>query len=182
MSQILDKLLGVLQSKLPETKGVGLSDLRAEAAHIPAGFTRVSFQWSGVLAAIGHILRFRVGAQKMGQILLAFALTIFFWTGLIYTVNAPHDGEIKLVLNFVFPLYQIAAVFAVTSLGILKRFTSVCSVLWAMVWVILSLGVLGSSSLPIDFLRAIAIEAACIMAGLFIAASFLEWIEDGRHA
>ena len=182
MSQILDKLLGILQGQLPKTQGAWLSDLRAEAAHIPAGFARFRFQWSGVLAAIGHILRFRVGVQKIGQILLAYALTIFFWAGLIYTVNAPHDAEIKLVLNFMFPLYQIAAVFAVTSLGILKRFTSVCSVLWAVVWVILSLGLLGSSSLPIDFLRAISIEAACIMAGLFIAASYLEWIEDGRHA
>ena len=39
-----------------------------------------------------------------------------------------------------------------------------------------------SSPVPIAFLRAISIEAVFIMAGLYIAASYLGWIEEGRHA
>ena len=182
MSQTLDKLLGLIQGKLPETKGVWLSDLRLEAAHIPAGLSRMRFQWSGLLAAIGHLLRLRVGVQKMGQILLAMALSIFYFVGLIYTVNASHDGITKLILNLTFPLYAIAAVFAVVNLGFLKRFTLICSFLWAVAWVVLSLGVFDTSSAAMVFLRAISIEAAFIMASLFIAASYLGWVEEGRHA
>ena len=181
MSQTLDKLLGLIQGKLPETKGVWLSDLRLEAAHIPAGLSRMRFQWSGLLAAIGHLLRLRVGVQKMGQILLAMALSIFYFVGLIYTVNAPHDGFTKLVLNIALPPYAIAAVFAVVNLGFLKRFTLICSFLWAVAWVVLSLGVFDTSSAAMVFLRAISIEAAFIMASLFIAASYLGWVEEGRH-
>lgn len=180
MSQTLDKLLGLIQGKLPETKGVWLSDLRLEAAHIPAGLSRMRFQWSGLLAAIGHLLRLRVGVQKMGQILLAMALSIFYFVGLIYTVNAQSDF-IKLILNLTFPLYAIAAVFAVVNLGFLKRFTLICSFLWAVAWVVLSLGVFDTSSAAMVFLRAISIEAAFIMASLFIAASYLGWVEEGRH-
>ena len=180
MSQTLDKLLGLIQGKLPETKGVWLSDLRLEAAHIPAGLSRMRFQWSGLLAAIGHLLRLRVGVQKMGQILLAMALSIFYFVGLIYTVNAQSD-YIKLILNLTFPLYAIAAVFAVVNLGFLKRFTLICSFLWAVAWVVLSLGVFDTSSAAMVFLRAISIEAAFIMASLFIAASYLGWVEEGRH-
>lgn len=180
MSQTLDKLLGFIQGKLPETKGVWLSDLRLEAAHIPAGLSRMRFQWSGLLAAIGHLLRLRVGVQKMGQILLAMALSIFYFVGLIYTVNAQSDF-IKLILNLTFPLYAIAAVFAVVNLGFLKRFTLICSFLWAVAWVVLSLGVFDTSSAAMVFLRAISIEAAFIMASLFIAASYLGWVEEGRH-
>ena len=180
MSQTLDKLLGFIQGKLPETKGVWLSDLRLEAAHIPAGLSRMRFQWSGLLAAIGHLLRLRVGVQKMGQILLAMALSIFYFVGLIYTVNAQSDF-IKLILNLTFPLYAIAAVFAVVNLGFLKRFTLICSFLWAVAWVVLSLGVFDTSSAAMVFLRAISIEAAFIMASLFIAASYLGWVEQGRH-
>ena len=182
MSQTLDKLLGFIQGKLPETKGVWLSDLRLEAAHIPAGLSRMRFQWSGLLAAIGHLLRLRVGVQKMGQILLASALSIFCLGGLIYTytVNAQSDF-IKLILSLTFPLYAIAAVFAVVNLGFLKRFTLICSFLWAVAWVVLSLGVFDTSSAAMVFLRAISIEAAFIMASLFIAASYLGWVEEGRH-
>ena len=180
MSQTLDKLLDFIQGKLPETKGVWLSDLRLEAAHIPAGLSRMRFQWSGLLAAIGHLLRLRVGVQKMGQILLAMALSIFYFVGLIYTVNAQSD-YIKLILNLTFPLYAIAAVFAVVNLGFLKRFTLICSFLWAVAWVVLSLGVFDTSSAAMVFLRAISIEAAFIMASLFIAASYLGWVEEGRH-
>jgi len=182
MSQILDNFLGTIQNKLPETDRNWLSDLRLEAAHIPSGIKRMQFQWSGVLAGSGRLLRVCVGVQKMGQILLGLALSIFFLVGLIYTANAPHDGMTKMVLNIAFPLYQIAAVFAVTSLSLLKRFTWTCSVLWAVVWVVLSLGLFDSSSAPMTFLRAISIEAAFMMAGLFIAANYLDWVEEARHA
>ena len=180
MSQTLDKLLGIFQSKLPESKSEWLSDLRIEATHIPAGFTRMRFQWSGLLAAIGHLLRLRVGVQKLGQILLASALSIFCLVGIIYTVNAP-DESVKTILTFIFPIYALAAVFAVVNLSLLKRFAFGCSFLWAGAWVILSLDVFDSSSVPLVFLCAIAMEAAFIMASLFIAASYLEWIEDGHH-
>ena len=116
----------------------------------------------------------------MGQILLAMALSIFYFVGLIYTVNAQSDF-IKLILNLTFPLYAIAAVFAVVNLGFLKRFTLICSFLWAVAWVVLSLGVFDTSSAAMVFLRAISIEAAFIMASLFIAASYLGWVEEGRH-
>jgi hypothetical protein len=32
------------------------------------------------------------------------------------------------------------------------------------------------------FLRALALEASCIMAGLFIAASYLSWVGEGGAA
>ena len=181
MSQTLDKLLGILQSKLPDTKSEWLSDLRTEATHIPSGIARMKFQWSGLLAAIGHLLHLRVGAQKMGQTLLASALSIFCLVGLIYTANAP-DENVKIMFTFIFFFYAVAAVFAFVNLNLLKRFALVGSFLWAVTWVVLSLGVFDSSLVPIAFLRAISIEAAFIMASLFIAASYLAWIEDSRHA
>ena len=141
------------------------------------------FQWGGLLAAIGHLLRLRVGVQKMGQILLASALSIFCLVGLVYTATAP-DESVKVMFTFIFLIYAVAAVLAVLNLNLLKRFALVCSFLWAVTWVVLSLGVFDfdSSPVPIPFLRAISIEAAFIMASLFIAASYLGWIEDGRHA
>ena len=181
MSKALDKLLAILQSQLPDTKSEWLFDLRTEAVHIPAGLLRMRFQWSGLLAAIGHLLRLRVGVQKMGQILLASALSIFCLVGLIYTATAP-DEDVKIIFALIFLIYAMAAVFAFVNLNLLKRFALVCSFLWAVTWVVLSLGVFDSSPVPVVFLRAISIEAAFIMASLFIAASYLGWIEDGRHA
>lgn len=181
MSQFLDKFLAALQDQLPKSKGAWLSDLRTEAAHIPVGFARLKFQWSGLIAAIGCVLRVRVGVQKIGQILLASALCIFYLAGLIFTMNMP-DESIKLILNVALPTYLIAAVFAVMNLRVLKRFTLVCSFLWALVWVVLSLGAFDLSSMPLVFLRAISIEAAFMLAALFIVASYLGWIEDGRDA
>ena len=43
MSQILDKLLEILQGKLPDTKSEWISDLRTEATHIPSGIARMKF-------------------------------------------------------------------------------------------------------------------------------------------
>ena len=107
----------------------------------------------------------------------------FCLVGLVYTATAP-DESVKVMFTFIFLIYAVAAVLAVLNLNVLKRFALVCSFLWAVTWVVLSLGVFDfdSSLVPIPFLRAISIEAAFIMASLFIAASYLGWIEDGRHA
>ena len=181
MSQTLDKLLGILQSKLPDTKSEWLSDLRTEATHIPSGIARMRFQWSGLLAAIGYLLRLRVGVQKMGQILLASALSIFYLTALFYTLNSSNQ-TVKMVLSFILPIYAVAALLAVVNLGLLKRFTLACSFLGAVTWGVFSLDVFDWSSLPVEFLGAVSMEASFIMASIFIAASYLGWVEDGRHA
>ena len=181
MSQILDKLLAVVENQLTDTKGSWVSDIRAEAAHIPAGLARLRFQWSGLMAAIGLVLRVRFGAQKIGQILLAGAICILCLGGFIITASMP-DDIVKTTFHMILPIYVLAGVFAVLNLGLLKRYSLGCSALGVLIWFVLGLDVVSFPAAPVAFLRAISLEVSFLMAGLFIAASYLGWIEEGRYA
>jgi len=181
MSAFLDKLLARLETQLPEAKGDWISDLRTEAAHIPAGLARIRFQGDGVLAAFGQLLRFKFGTQKIGQLLLASALYILCLGGFFIMANMP-DDYVKTIFYCILPLYALAGTLAVLSLRLMKRFTLVCSLLLLMTWAVLGLDSVTVTDAPIAFMRAISIEAAFMMAGLFIAASYLSWLDGAEHA
>lgn len=181
MSMFLDRLLNLAESYFPESKGDWISDLRTEAAHVPAGLARMKFQWSGLLAAVGHLLRVRFGPQKMGQLLLASALYILCLGGLVFS-GGIEDDIVKFSFYCVFPLYALAGSLAVINLVWMKRYTVICVFLFCSVWALLSFDMFATANAHREFLRAFTIEAAFIMVGLFIAASYLEWIEEAADA
>ena len=181
MSLLLDKLLALFETLLPETNCHWISDLRTEAAHIPAGPARVWFQGNGVLAAFGHFLRFKFGTQKIGQMLLASALYILCLGGFFIMASTP-DDYVKTIFYCILPLYALAGTLAVLSLRLMKYFTVVCGILLLTIWAVLGLDFVTLAEAPIAFMRAISIEAAFMMAGLFIATTYLSWMEEGHHA
>jgi len=181
MSAFLDKLLEVIEAQLPEVNRHWISDLRQEAAHIPAGFTRMRFQGSGLLAAIGQLLRVRFGPQKLGQWLLGAALSFLCLGGFLFAGGIEQD-IVRTAFYCVLPVYFLTGILTVLNLVWMKRFSLIFSFLFCVVWAGLSLQWFPIKDFPIEFLRAFTLEAAFIMAGLFIAATYLSWMEEADHA
>lgn len=181
MSVFLDTLLKQAENYLPESRGSWITDLRAEAAHIPAGFSRMRFQWSGLFAALGHILRFRFGPQKMGQLLLTLAIIIFCLGG-IYIAESIEEQSVKSAFNSLIALYALAGSLAAINLVWMKLYTVICGFSLCSVWAFLGFEIFAPPDAPIEFLRALSLEAAFIMAGLFIVGSYLGWVEEDSHA
>ena len=133
------------------------------------------------MAAIGYLLRIKLGPQKMGQILLGFALIILCLGGFILATGI-EDDIVKTAFYCVLPLYVLAGSLAVIDLRLMKRFTVSCSLLFGVFWIISGLEMFLSLDAPAEFLRAFALEVSFIMAVLFIAASYLSWIEEADAA
>lgn len=180
MSCILDRALAWAERRLPKEKHIWIYDLRAEAEYIPSGLPRMSFQWSGIMAAAGHLLRIKYGPQKMGQFLLAMAL-IMFNLAILTTAAGIEDNFMQTAFYLVVPLYTLAASLAVINLRWMKRYTIFFSFVFAVMFGVLDLRPFTSIDVPVIFLRALTLEASFLMAGLFIAGSYLSWIEDARH-
>lgn len=181
MSAFLDKLLARLEAQLPETNGHWISDLRTEAAHIPAGLTRIRFQGNGVLTAFGELLHVRIGPQKMGQCLLGGALLLLCLGGLIFAAGIVQDF-VRTTFYCVLPIYSLAGFLAFLNLSWMKRFTLFAGLIFCAAWSMLGTGLFSVGEAPIVFLRAFILEAAFMMAGLFVAASYLSWLDGVEHA
>jgi len=160
MSRWLDAILIWTASRLPDSQGDWIEDLRQEARHVPAGLRRTGFLWGGVQAAFGEILRVSVGPKRLGQALLALGGFVVCFVGFVAAVRI-EDPIVKLAFYGLLTLYAIAAVLAVLVLGAKSLFPS---------------------DLPIVYLRALSIEASVVMMGLFIGASYLAWVETPDHA
>lgn len=181
MTHILESILLWAERQLPEDRRMWISDLRSESKHIASRFARQQFILSGILAAMGQILRFNFGVQRVGQTLLGAALLILCVGGSIFATSI-EDAVVRTAFNFVMPLYAATGALALSSLRGMKYFTFGCSLIFALVWVVFGLEAFSSSDIPIAFLRAFSIEVSFIMAGLFIAASYLGWAGDTDHA
>jgi len=181
MSRWLDAILIWTASRLPDSQGDWIEDLRQEARHVPAGLRRTGFLWGGVQAAFGEILRVSVGPKRLGQALLALGGFVVCFVGFVAAVRI-EDPIVKLAFYGLLTLYAIAAVLAVLNLKLLKRFTLCGSFCLAAIWAVLGAKSLFPSDLPIVYLRALSIEASVVMMGLFIGASYLAWVETPDHA
>lgn len=181
MRSILDMVLTWAERRLPEDRQAWISDLRAEAKHVPAGLARMRFQWSGLLAAIGQVLRARVGVERVGQTLLGLALFTFCLGGL-YMAPKIENAVVRMTFYSVLPLYAVTGGLAFLNLNLMKRFTACCIIALGVFWLISGLEFFTSMDAPVYFFRAFAIEVALIMTGLFIAASYLGWVIEGDHA
>ena len=181
MTHILETVLAWAERQLPEDRRMWISDLRSESKHISGRFARQQFILSGVIAAMGQILRTRFGVQRVGQTLLGTAL-IFFCIGGSFFATGIEDPVVRTALNFVMPLYAATGALALSSLRGMRYFTFGCSVIFALLWLVSGLDVFTSSDIPVAFLRAFTIEVSFIMAVLFIAASYLGWAGDSDHA
>ncbi len=181
MSAVLDKILAWAERQLPDERQIWISDLRAEAKHIPSGSTRIGFQWSGIMAATGYLLRVKYGPQKIGQLLLATALIILS-LAVLASAGAMEDKSVQTVFYVIGPLYAFAATLAATNLRLMKRYTGFFSVVFAVMFVASGLEIVTAIDVPVIFLRALTLEASCFMAGLFIVASYLSWVGKGDAA
>ena len=181
MTHILETFLAWAARQLPEEKRVWISDLRAESKHIPGQFARQRFMLSGVVAAMGQILRVRFGVQRVGQTLLGAALLLLCIGGSIVATGI-ENHVVRTAFAFVMPLYAASGALALSSLRAMKYFTFGCSVIFALIWLVSGLETFTSLDIPIAFLRAFTIEVSFIMAGLFIAASYLGWAGDADPA
>ena len=70
----------------------------------------------------------------------------------------------------------------VLDLRFLKRFTLCVCLCLGLVSLSLGLPYFAAMDIPLAFLRAFTFEASGIMFCLFIAASYLSWIENPDHA
>ena len=181
MTGWLDAILIWTALKLPESRAGWVEDLRHEARHVPGGLRRFRFLSSGIFAALGELLRINVGPQRVGQGLVGLAL--FGMCLSIGMAAATADDKIvQTVFYGVLPLYGFAGGLVVFNLRMARLYTVICSLLLVMISAALCLPAFGASELPIKFLQAFSFEGSFIMAALFIAASYLNWIEDARHA
>jgi len=180
MIKLLDSILAWAASRLADGDRHWAEDLRDEAQHVPRGLPRFQFVLGGVFAAVGELLRIHLGPRRVGQGLVGFALM-----GLCVAIGtaalAVEDEIVKTVFYSVLPLYGLACALVVSNLRLMKRYTVFCSLILAVIWMALRLNSFPALDAHIDFLRAFSFEGAFIMAGLFIAASYLSWIEDARH-
>ena len=181
MRSILDTVLMWTERRLPEGKQNWMSDLRSEAAHVPAGLARMRFQWSGLLAAVGQVLRARFGVQRVGQMLLGLALFTFCLGGL-YMAPSIENAVVRMTFYGALPIYAVTGSLAFFNLNLMKRFTVCCITALGVFWFISGLEFFTSMDAPVYFFRAFAIEVALIMTGLFIAASYVGWVIEGDHA
>jgi len=178
---MLEKVLLWAERQLPESQRTWISDLRTEAGHLPGNLAKLAFLWSGVIAALGQILRYRIGVRRVGQTLLGLALFLLCLGGLIITKDMPND-IVKITFYGALTLYALAGSLILLDLRLMKRFTFVCSLILVAVCVLLGSDVVPALGVHSEFLSAFALEAAFMMAGLFVAASYLGWIEEVEHA
>ena len=181
MSAILETILVWAERQLPEGKRIWISDLKSEAKHIPEGLARQRFLWSGTLAALGQVLRIRVGVQRVGQTLLGLALFTFCLGGL-YMAPSIENAVVRMTFCGALPIYLVLGSLALLNISLMKRLTVCCILILGLFWLISGLEFFTSMDAPVYFFRAFAIETALIMTGLLIAASYLEWVESANHA
>jgi len=181
MSSLLNSLLWWAERQLPEGQSEWISDLRYEVGHIQGAFPRQRFLWSGALAALGQVLRIRVGVQRVGQGLLGLAVLSFCLGGL-YMAPSIENSVVRTSFYWVLPLYAMMGVLAILNLKLMKRFARCCIAGLGLFWIISGMEVFSSMDGPVYFFRAFAAEVAMIMAGLFIAASYLGWAGNAEPA
>lgn len=181
MSSVLETILVWAEAQLPEDRRIWISDLRSEAKHVPDRFARQRFLWSGTLAAIGQVLRIRLGVRRVGQMLLGAALLLLCLGGLIITKDMP-DDIVRTTFYGALILYGAAGGLAVIDLRLMKLYTFACGFFLVAINIILGLDILPSLGANSEFLQAFALEAAFMMGGLFVAAAYLSWAEDPGHA
>ena len=181
MTDWLDAMLIWAAAKLPESKAGWVEDLRREARHVPGGIPRFQFLSGGVFAALGELLRINVGPKRVGQGLVGLALF-----GLCMSVGmaalASDSKIVQTALLVALPIYGVAVGLVVFNLRLMRLYTVCCSLTLAAISAAFWLPAFDISELPIRFLRAFTFEGALIMAALLVAAIYLSWIEDARHA
>ena len=181
MTSILETLLIWAERQLPESRRIWVSDLRAEARHISGRLARQRFLWSGAAAALGLVLRLKFGVQRVGQTLLGLAIFAFCFGGLAIGPSI-ESAVVKQTFYAMLPIYALTGGLALLSLNVMRRFTAGCILVLGLFSIISGLEFFTAMDAPIWFFRAFAIESAVVMAGLFIAASYLGWIKDDNHA
>lgn len=181
MSAILKNILVWAERQLPEDKRMWISDLRSDARHIPSGMARQRFLWSGVLAALGQVLRIRFGVQRVGQALLGLVLFSGCLILGVFVMNM-EDSVVKMAFYGLLAIYTVTSALTFLNLRMLKCFTVVCSLTFATLWGVSWMTFFASLDVPVDVLRALMLEAAVMMTMLFIAASYLGWIEEADRA
>lgn len=180
MSGTLDHVLNWAARQLPEGENIWISDLRYEARHIEGRLSRLWFLWSGVLAATGQVLRHRVGVQRIGQMLIGFALLTLCVGGLLIAQNMP-DDIVKTTFYGALILYALVGGLFMLDLNLTKRFTLLSAVCLLTLSFLFGMNIFPVPETHAVFLGAFALEAGCIMAGLTIAARYLGWVEDASH-
>lgn len=180
MSGFLDRVLNCAARQLPERENIWIADLRSEARHIDGCLSRLRFLWSGVLAAMGHVLRHRIGVQRVGQMLIGLALLTFCIGGVLIAQNMP-DDIVKATFYGALILYALAGGFFLLDLNLTKRFTLLGALCLLTLSFLFGMNILPVPEMHAVFFGAFALEAGCIMAGLTIAAGYLGWVEDASH-
>lgn len=181
MSHFLEHVLAWAERQLPEGNSMWISDLRSEAGHISDGLRRQRFLWSGTIAALGQVLRVRVGVQRVGQTLLGLAILTFCLGGLVIGPNI-ENAVVKLTFYSALPIYAVMGAVALFSLNLMRRLSLLCIASLCLFWLIAGLNFFTATNAPVYFFRAFALEMSCIMAGLYIAASYLGWAGDAELA
>ena len=181
MTDFLERILVWAAARLPETQGAWIEDLRQEARHVPAGFRKFQFLWGGVLAALGAVLYLSIGPKRVGQTLIGASIVVLCLAVFMFTFNVS-DPTAKLMVYSVLLLYGVAATLMMLNLRLLKGFALGSSFSLGGIWIALGRSRLVPDDVPLDFIRAFTIEAAVFMIGLFIAASYLDWLEKAEHA
>jgi len=181
MISLLENILLLAERQLPKRRSMWISDLRSEAAHIPGAFAGMCFLLSGVLAALGEVLRVRIGVQRVGQTLLGLAVLTFCLGGLVIGPSI-ENAVVKQSFYTVLPIYALAGGLALLNLNLMRHFTALCIGALGLFWLIAGLDVFADMDAPVYFFRAFALESAGIMTVLFIAASYLRWADPAARA
>lgn len=181
MTHWLDWILIWAAARLPDEQGAWVDDLRHEAQHVPKGFRRLKFLWGGVFAALGAVLFVSIGPKRVGQALIGTSIGVLCLAVFIFTLKI-EEPIAKLVIYGVMGLYMVAGGLVMTNLRYLKGFALGSSFSLCAIWAALGASRLVPPDAPLEFMRAFTIEAAVFMMGLFIAATYLDWMEKAENA
>lgn len=166
-----------VQPYVSEQKRSWFEDMRSEALHISSGWRRFFFVMGCLRFCAVMILRDRIGVRLIGQILIATGV-LSFCIGGVFMLGPNIPSEISMLIYLLMFVYAIAGCLVVVNLQLMKRYAMIA----ALGFLLFGLSMFWTDILSEQaFVRALFLEATLIMIALYVAASFVSWIEDKTY-
>jgi len=172
-------LLNLAGKFMPRRRTEWLTAMQAELSIIEDPRARLNFAFGCLKSAALEAAQSRKGLSyiaRCGGAAISIGFSIF---GVVFAAqySANPDGELiaKMIIGLCLS-YGFGALLLLTSLQALRKFAGAGFILTVVAWIYCMTQSNTLAYLQIDFLTALSLEAAAIMAGFFIAATYLRWL------
>ncbi len=162
---------------MPDHKKGWAEAMAVELSYIEADRARVSFALGCLRTAVGVSARTRKGLSFIGRGLVASALLLVtvYMTILALMWPSPQVAQLILLLC---GFYAVAGVLCAVSVPAMRLYVALLALAGSGAWVVIKIKHIETLDLPHAFLSAVMIEAVGVMCALFIAASYLQLLQD----